>query len=34
MKSWTKLWVVLKPGLLILYKSEKAQVRVNKLALN
>ncbi|XP_043201383.1 oxysterol-binding protein-related protein 8-like isoform X1 [Amphibalanus amphitrite] len=25
LKSWTKLWCVLKPGLLILYKSEKAK---------
>ncbi|KAH3727593.1 hypothetical protein DPMN_053532, partial [Dreissena polymorpha] len=23
LKSWTKLWCVLKPGLLVLYKSEK-----------
>ena len=27
MKSWTKLWFVLKPGLLLLYRSEKAQSR-------
>ena len=27
LKSWTKLWCVLKPGLLILYKSEKQKVR-------
>lgn len=26
LKSWTKLWCVLKPGLLILYKSEKQKV--------
>ncbi|XP_037087750.1 oxysterol-binding protein-related protein 8-like [Pollicipes pollicipes] len=25
LKSWTKLWCVLKPGLLVLYKSEKAK---------
>ena len=27
LKSWTKLWCVLKPGLLVLYKSEKQKVR-------
>ena len=27
LKSWTKFWCVLKPGLLVLYKSEKAKVR-------
>lgn len=27
LKSWTKLWCVLKPGLLLLYRSEKAQSR-------
>merc|ERR1719209_457874 len=27
LKSWTKLWFVLKPGLLLLYRSEKAQSR-------
>lgn len=26
LKSWTKLWCVLKPGLLVLYKSPKAKV--------
>ena len=26
LKSWTKLWCVLKPGLLVLYKSEKQKV--------
>lgn len=26
LKSWTKLWCVLKPGLLILYKSQKQKV--------
>jgi hypothetical protein len=26
LKSWTKLWCVLKPGLLLLYKSPKAKV--------
>lgn len=26
LKSWTKLWCVLKPGLLLLYKSHKAKV--------
>ena len=25
LKSWTKLWCVLKPGLLILYKSQKVK---------
>ena len=25
LKSWTKLWCVLKPGLLLLYKSQKAK---------
>ena len=28
LKSWTKLWCVLKPGLIILYKSQKAKVAV------
>lgn len=28
LKSWTKLWCVLKPGLLVLYKSPKAKVSV------
>jgi hypothetical protein len=27
LKSWTKLWCVLKPGLLLLYKSPKTKVR-------
>lgn len=27
LKSWTKLWCVVKPGLLILYKSEKQKSR-------
>ena len=27
LKSWTRLWCVLKPGLLLLYKSHKAKVR-------
>lgn len=31
LKSWTKLWCVLKPGLLLLYKSPKAKVFVCKL---
>lgn len=26
LKSWTKLWCVLKPGLLLLYKSHKTKV--------
>ena len=26
LKSWTKLWCVLKPGLFILYKSHKQKV--------
>ena len=26
LRSWTKLWSVLKPGLLVLYKSDKAKV--------
>ena len=25
LKGWTKLWCVLKPGLLLLYKSQKAK---------
>ena len=25
LKSWTKLWCVLKPGLLLLYRSQKAK---------
>lgn len=28
LKSWTKLWCVLMPGLLVLYKSPKAKVQV------
>ena len=27
LKSWTKLWCVLKPGLLLLYKSPKTKVK-------
>ena len=27
LKSWTRLWCVIKPGLLLLYKSSKAKVR-------
>lgn len=27
LKGWTKLWCVIKPGLLVLYKSEKQKVR-------
>lgn len=27
LKSWTKLWCILKPGLLLLYKSPKIKVR-------
>lgn len=27
LKGWTKLWCVLKPGMLLLYKSSKAKVR-------
>lgn len=26
LKSWTKLWCILKPGLLLLYKSPKVKV--------
>ena len=26
LRSWTRLWCVLKPGLLLLYKSSKAKV--------
>jgi len=26
LRSWTKLWCVLKPGILLLYKSHKAKV--------
>lgn len=26
LKSWTKLWCVLKPGMLLLYKSSKGKV--------
>lgn len=26
LKSWTKMWCVLKPGLLLLYRSQKAKV--------
>ena len=26
LKSWTKLWCVLKPGLLLIYRSQKAKV--------
>lgn len=26
LKSWTKLWCILKPGLLLLYKSPKIKV--------
>lgn len=28
LKSWTKLWCVLKPGLLLLYKTPKAKVLI------
>lgn len=28
LKSWTKLWCILKPGLLLLYKSPKIKVRI------
>lgn len=28
LKSWTKLWCILKPGLLLLYKSPKAKVLI------
>ena len=34
LKSWTKLWCVLKPGLLILYKSEKQKVRIQASRIN
>ena len=27
LKSWSKLWCVLKPGVLVLYKSDKHKVR-------
>ena len=26
LKSWTKLWCILKPGLILLYKSDKTKV--------
>lgn len=26
LKSWTKLWCVLKPGVILLYKSDKGKV--------
>ena len=29
-KSWTKLWCILKPGLLLLYKSQKTKVYNSK----
>ena len=28
LKSWTKFWCVLKPGILILYKSQKQKVNI------
>ena len=28
LKSWTRLWCVLKPGLIVLYKSQKQKVGV------
>jgi len=28
LKSWTKLWCILKPGLLLLYKSPKTKVGI------
>lgn len=28
LKSWTKLWCILKPGLLLLYKSPKLKVSI------
>ena len=28
LKGWTKLWCVLKPGMLLLYKSSKAKVLI------
>ncbi len=28
LKGWTKLWCVLKPGLLLLYRSQKQKVRI------
>ena len=31
LKSWTKLWCVLKPGLLLLYRSQKAKVKLTRL---
>ena len=31
LKSWTKLWCVLKPGLLVLYKSNKVVVVIVQL---
>ena len=27
LKSWTKLWCILKPGVILLYKSDKAKVK-------
>lgn len=29
LKSWTKLWCILKPGLLLIYKSPKTKVRMS-----
>lgn len=31
LKSWTKLWCVLKPGLLLIYRSPKTKVREDRL---
>jgi hypothetical protein len=28
LKGWTKLWCVLKPGLLLIYKTPKAKVEI------
>lgn len=28
LKSWTKLWCILKPGVILLYKSDKAKVKI------
>lgn len=30
LKSWTKLWCILKPGLLLLYKSPKIKVNCGR----
>ena len=29
LKSWTKVWCILKPGVILLYKSDKAKVEIS-----